>query len=353
MTLETTVDWHDLEIDTPFTIARGTTATSENAIVRITDDEGRVGIGGATPTAYFGDTRESMTAALPELLDVVEAVGDPHQHQRIARRLREVAGSPRAWPAARFAVSTAVHDLACRQLDVPLYRYWGLDPDETVTTSYTVGLAATDEMAELAAAIVDAGYETLKIKLGTDRDREIVRAIREAVPDATLRVDANEAWTPDRAVEMADWLTARNVEFVEQPVPADDPEGMRRVRDAGALPVAADESCVDSRDVPAVADCADIAVVKLAKCGGLREALATIHAAQAHDLDIMLGCMVESNAAIAPAAHLTPLVDYADLDGSLLLADDPFEGVPMPDGRIDLAAVDRPGTGVRSAAGSK
>lgn len=347
MTLATEVEWFDLPIDTPFTISRGTMATSENAIVRVTDDEGRVGIGGATPTAFFGETRETMAETLPELLDVVESVGDPHQLQRIARRLETVVGGPRTRPASRLAVSIAVHDLACKQLDLPLYRYWGLDPEETVATSYTVGLAETDEMANRAAAIVDAGYDILKIKLGTDRDREIVRAIREATPTATIRVDANEAWDPETAIEMTDWLADRGVEFVEQPVPADDPAGMRRVRDEGALPVAADESCVVPQDVPAVADVADIAVVKLAKCGGLRPAMETIHAARAHGLDVMLGCMVESNASIAPGAHLAPLLDHADLDGSLLLADDPFVGVPMLDGRIDLTALDRPGTGVQ------
>jgi L-alanine-DL-glutamate epimerase-like enolase superfamily enzyme len=347
MTLETEFGWLELSIDTPFTTSRGTMATAENAIVRVTDDAGRVGIGGATPTPYFGDTRESMAETLPELFDVVESIGDPHQQQRLARRVRETTGGPRAQPAARLAVSIAVHDLACKQLAVPISRYWGLDPAETVPTSYTVGLADTDEMADRAAAIVDAGYDILKVKLGTDRDREIVAAIREAAPAATIRVDANEAWGPETAIETTKWLTDRGVEFVEQPVPADDPEGMRRVREEGALPVAADESCVIPQDVPTVAEVADIAVVKLAKCGGLRPAIETIHAARAHGLEVMLGCMVESNASIAPAAHLTPLVEYADLDGSLLLADDPLAGVPMPDGRVDLAALDRPGTGVR------
>ncbi|MFB6206873.1 MAG: dipeptide epimerase [Haloglomus sp.] len=347
MTLETDVEWVEIPLATPFTISRGTKTASRNAIVRVTDGAGRVGIGGATPTEYYGETRETMTGTLPDLLTVVEDVGDPHQRQRIERRLRTVAGGPRAHPAARSAVSIAVHDLACKQLDVPLYRLWGLDPDTTVETCYTVGLADPDEMADRAAAIVDAGYDVLKVKLGSDRDRERVRAVRDVAPDATIRVDANEAWDPETAIAMSDWLADRGIEFVEQPVSADDPEGMARVREEGALPVAADESCVVPADLPQVTDVADIAVVKLAKCGGPWTAMRMVQAARAHDLDVMMGCMTESNASIAPAAHFAPLLDYADLDGSLLLDGDPVAGVPMPAGRVDLAALDRPGTGAR------
>lgn len=347
MTLGTEFSWHDLPLDVPFGISRKTTDESGNVIVRITDADGRVGIGGGAPVAYYGEGRESVEDVLPDLLAVVEDVGDPHQLQRIEQRMRDVVEGAGSDPAARSAVSVALHDLVSKRLDLPLYRYWGLDPDRTVTSSYTIGLADTDVMADRASATVDAGFSTLKVKLGTDRDREIVAAVREAAPDATIRVDANEAWDPDEAVAMTEFLADHGVEFVEQPVPAADPEGLARVHDEGALPVAADESCVTSRDVPAVADRADIAVVKLSKCGGLRGAVQQIHTAHAHGLDVMLGCMTESNASIAAAAHLSPLVEYADLDGALLLADDPFDGVPMPGGRIDLTASTRPGTGAR------
>jgi L-alanine-DL-glutamate epimerase-like enolase superfamily enzyme len=202
-------------------------------------------------------------------------------------------------------------------------------------------------MAERAAEIVDAGYPILKTKLGTDADRERLAAVREAAPDATIRVDANTAWTPDEAIDHLDWLADLDVEFVEQPVAAEDFGGLARVRDASPIPIAADESCVTAKDVGDVADAVDIVVVKLMKCGGLRAATRQIAAAHAHDLDVMLGCMVESNASIAAACHLSPLVEYADLDGSLLLADDVYAGVPMPDGRIDLGGADGPGTGVR------
>ncbi|WP_136717198.1 dipeptide epimerase [Halorientalis salina] len=347
MTLSAEFAWHDLPLDVPFGISRGTTERSGNVVVRLTDEDGRVGIGGGAPSEYYGEDHESVAAVMPDLLDLVRDVGDPHRLQRIERRMAEAVGGRGADPAARSAVSVACHDLVCKGLDLPLYRYWGLDPDRTVSSSYTIGLADTDAMADRAAAAVDAGYSVLKVKLGTDRDRDIVAAVREAAPDARLRVDANGAWDPDRAVAMTEFLAEHDVEFVEQPVPAGDPEGLKRVHDASPLPVAVDESCVTARDVPAVADRADVAVVKLAKCGGLRAALRAIHAAHACDLDVMVGCMTESNASIAAAAHLGPLVEYADLDGALLLAEDPFEGIPMPGGRIDLSDWDRPGTGVR------
>ncbi|MFD1585724.1 dipeptide epimerase [Halorientalis brevis] len=346
MTLTTDFTWHDLPLDVPFGISRGTTERSGNVVVRVTDEDGTVGIGGGAPVEYYGESRESVESVLPDLLSVVEDVDDPFQLQRIERRLRDVVGDATSDPAARSAVSVALHDLVCKRLDVPLYRYWGLDPDRPVTSSFTIGLADTEAMADRAAETVDAGYSVLKVKLGTDRDREVVRAVRAAAPEATVRVDANEAWDPDEAVAMTEFLADHGVEFVEQPVPAADPEGLARVREEGALPVAADESCVTARDVPAVADSVDVVVVKLAKCGGLQAARRQIHTAHAHDLDVMLGCMTESNASIAAAAHLTPLVEYADLDGALLLADDPFDGVPMPGGRIDLTASVGPGTGV-------
>jgi L-alanine-DL-glutamate epimerase-like enolase superfamily enzyme len=347
MALTTHYDWYEIPLDVPFEISRGTVDVSENAIVRIEAADGTVGIGGATPTEYYGETRASMDALLPDLLDIVEDVGDPHARQRIERRMRERAGGPRTAPAARLAVGIALHDLAAKRADLPLYRYLGLDPAEAPPTCHTVGLASTAEMRERAADLVAAGFDTLKLKLGTSRDVDIVSAIRGVAPEATIHVDANEAWGVEEAVETTAVLDDHDVAFVEQPVPADDPAGLARVREASPIPIAADESCVVAADVPAVADAADIAVVKLAKTGGIDEATRTIHAARAHGLDVMLGCMTESNASIAAGCHLAPLCDWVDLDGSLLLGDDPVAGVPMPGGRIELARQDRAGTGAR------
>ncbi|MDG5758081.1 dipeptide epimerase [Natronococcus sp. A-GB1] len=342
MSLETTFERHSLPLEFPFGIARGTATEAEVVTVRIEDDEGRVGVGGAGPSPHYGETPETVAAVLPELLAVVEDVGDPHELERIERRMRETVNRN---PAARCAVSIALHDLAAKRLGVPLYRYWGLDPEETLETSYTIGLDDPETMREKTETALERGHGRLKVKLGTDRDVEIVRTIRSVAPDVDLFVDANEAWTPREAVSKIDRLAEFDLEFVEQPVAAEDPEGLRFVYERSSLPIAADESCVSLEDVPQIADRCDIANLKLMKCGGLREAKRMIHTARAHGLEVMCGCMTESNASIAAACHLAPLLDYADLDGSLLLEEDPYSGVAMPGGEIDLAGLERAGTG--------
>jgi len=332
-----------LPIDGEFTISRGAQTEAETVVVRVSDDAGQTGVGAAAPAAHYGETADTVTAVLPALLDVVEAVDDPLALDRIERRLRETV---RDNPAARTAVSVACHDLATRRLGVPLYRFLGLDAERAPTTSYTVAIDDPEAMGEAADAATAEGYTILKVKLGTDRDRERVAAVRAAAPDATIRVDANEAWTPHEAVTKSEWLADLGVEFVEQPVPAEHPEGLRRVHERSALPVAADESCRTLPDVAAVANRVDIVNLKLMKCGGIREAVRMVHTARAHGLEVMLGCMVESTASIAAACHLAPLVDYVDLDGALLLAQDAYEGPNYEGGSLSLP--DRPGTGVKS-----
>ncbi|MXV63628.1 dipeptide epimerase [Natronorubrum sp. JWXQ-INN-674] len=342
MPLETSFQRRSLPLEYPFTIARGTETEAEVVTVHIEDEDGRVGIGGAGPSPHYGETPATVEAVLPDLLAVVEDVDDPHSLARIERRMRETIERN---PAARCAVSIALHDLVAKRLDVPLFRYWGLDPADTLETSYTIGIDDIETMREKTETALERGHDVLKVKLGTDRDIEIVRAIRSVAPDVRLFVDANEAWSPREAVAKIDRLAEFDLEFVEQPVPAGNPEGLRFVTERSALPIAADESCVTLEDIPQIADRCDIANLKLMKCGGLREAMRMIHTARAHGLEVMLGCMSESNASIAAAAHLAPLLDYADLDGSLLLDRDPYDGVAMPDGRIDLAGLDRSGTG--------
>ncbi|WP_048076437.1 dipeptide epimerase [Halorubrum sp. AJ67] len=344
MSLDAEFERVSMPLENPFTIARGTQTAAENVIVRVTDNAGMTGVGGAAPSSHYGETADTVEAVMPDLLDAVERVGDPHALHAIESELRAVVEGN---PAARCAVSIAVHDLAAKRLGVPLHRLWGLDPTDAPKTSFTIGLDETERVREKAADAVEAGHSVLKIKLGTDRDRELVDAVREAAPDARLRVDANEAWTPKEAVRKADWLADRDVEFVEQPVPAEEPEGLRYVYERSPLPIAADESCVTVADVPAIADRCDIANLKLMKTGGLLEARRVIAAARAHGLEVMCGCMIESNASIAAAAQLAPLLDYADLDGSLLLAEDPYAGIDLPDGEIRLAEQDRAGTGAR------
>ena len=342
--LETSFERRTLPLEYPFGIARGTTTEIEIVTVHVEDADGRVGIGAAAPSSHYGETAGTVEAVLPDLLAVVEDVGDPHQLARIERRMR---GTVERNPAARVAVSIALHDLVAKRLDVPLYRYWGLDPERSLETSYTIGLDDLETMREKTETALERGHGTLKVKLGTERDVETIETIRDVAPDARLYVDANEAWTPREAVSRIERLAEFDLEFVEQPVSAENPDGLKFVYERSPLPIAADESCITLEDVPRIADRCDIANLKLMKCGSLREAKRMIHAARAHGLEVMLGCMTESHASIAAACHLAPLLDYADLDGPLLLADDPYDGVPLPDGRIDLAGLERNGTGAR------
>ncbi|MFC3477299.1 dipeptide epimerase [Halobacterium litoreum] len=342
--MNTEFERREFELEYPFTISRGTQETAAAVVVRVHDDDGNTGVGAAGPSAHYGETAGTVEAVMPDLLDVVERVDDPENLARIEAGLKQVVYDN---PSARTAVSIACHDLAAKRVDRPLYEYWGLDPANSLETSYTIGIDDAETMREKTRTAVDRGYGTLKVKLGTDRDEELLATVRDAAPDATIRVDANEAWSPREAVNNIEWVADYGVEFVEQPVAAENPEGLQFVYERSALPIAADESCITASDVPRIADKCDIANLKLMKTGGLREAKRLIHAARAHGLDVMCGCMAESNASIAAAAHLAPLLDYADLDGSLLLADDAFDGVPMPAGHIDLESADRPGTGAR------
>ncbi|WP_123534964.1 dipeptide epimerase [Halosimplex salinum] len=347
--LDTAFERVSLPLADPFTIARGTTETAENVVVRVSDGT-REGIGAAAPSAYYGETPATVEAALPDLLAVVERVGDPHARQRIEREMRETVSRN---PAARAAVDVALADLAAKRLDTPLYRQWGLDPAAAPTSSFSIGSADPDEMRAKAERAVAEGYSVLKVKLGTGRDAERLAAVRAGAPDARIRVDANGAWTPAEAVAKTEMLAEHDVEFLEQPVPGPDVAGLRRVRERGAVPVAADESVVTAADAARVADAVDIVVAKVEKCGSLRETRRVASVAHAHGCEAMLGCMVASYAVVAAGCHLAPLFDYVDLDGSLLLAEDPFDGVPMPGGEIDLAAVDRPGTGAVEPGGDE
>jgi len=341
MTLETGFERVSLPLADPFTISRGTTETTENVVVRVRGGDGTGGVGAAAPSAYYGETADTVAAVLPDLLAVVEEVGDPNARQRIERELRAVVERN---PAARCAVDIALADLAAKRLAVPCYRQWGLDPDAAPPTSFTVGMAEPDEMRTKAESAVDHGFGVLKVKLDGDRVGERIAAVRAGAPDARLRVDANGAWTPQAAVAHSETLADHGVEFLEQPVPADDLAGLRFVRERGALPVAADESVTTAATVPRVADAVDVVVAKPMKCGSLRETRRVAAVAHACGCEAMLGCMVASNAAIAASCHLAPLFDYADLDGSLLLERDTFEGIPIENGRFDLASVER-GTG--------
>jgi L-alanine-DL-glutamate epimerase-like enolase superfamily enzyme len=244
--------------------------------------------------------------------------------------------------AARAALSAALHDLVGKRLGIPVYRLWGLDPCLAPKSTFTIGL---DEPDRIKAKVREAEeFPILKVKLGTDRDLEILRAIREAT-DKEIRVDANCGWTVKGAIRMLPVLEEFGVTVLEQPLPPEDLDGLAAVTAQAEIPVIADESCKTVADIPPLIGKVDGINIKLAKCGGLREALRMVAVARAHGLMVMVGCMIESSLGITAAAHFTPLVDIVDLDGAALLSNDPFIGAHIDGGQLTLPS--DPGLGVR------
>ena len=326
----------------PFVIARG--GASDHRVLRITlcDEQGIEGWGEAAPNRFYGETPETAVAALERLRPIIESA-DAWSLEALEAEMNRAL---RFNGSVKSGVSAAAHDLVGKRLGVPLNRLWGLDPGAAPRSSFTIAIADNEE--ELVRRVDDAReYPILKVKLGTDRDAEIIRAVRLAAPEKIIRVDANAAWTAKQALTMVELLYDYGVEFVEQPVAPTDLEGMRFVRERSPLPIVADESCVTSADIPKLAGVADGINIKLSKCGGLREALRMIATARSHGMLVMCGCMIETSLGITAAAHFASLLDAADLDGAALLANDPHRGATIEGGVIRLP--DGAGLGVESA----
>ncbi len=337
------LDWERLALRAavPFRISRSVQDRVERVWVRLEAD-GLEGWGEADPSPYYGETADTVETALAAMRPVLAAARDPLRLQDLEVRLR---GAVPGNASAHTAVSAALHDLLGKRVGLPLYRLFGLDVEAAPPSSFTIGIDEPEVMAERVRAATR--WSILKIKLGTDRDEEIVRAVRSADPSKVLRVDANAAWTPDTAIENLRWLADFGVEMVEQPLPPGNPDGWRAVREASPIPIYADESCLRSSDVPGLMGLVDGVNIKLAKCGGIREAIRTVHAARACGLEVMFGCMLETSLGIAAAAHIAPLADRLDLDGAVLLAEDPFRGPRFEGDRLAFGS--EPGLGVRPA----
>lgn len=336
MALSLSFDILDLQTRHPFTIARGSTTAYRVVRVRLRDTDGVEGWGEAAPSRYYGETAETVASALARLAPALPA--DPSDLEGAdAALLRAAPGDA----AARVAVSAALHDLAGKRLGAPLWRLWGLDPARAPLSSFTIGL---DTPERVQAKVREAApYPILKIKVGTPDDAAVLRAVRE-VTDKPLRVDANAGWTVSEALARLPLLEEMRVELIEQPVAPDDLEGLAAVHRASRIPIVADEACRTAADIPRLAGAVDGINIKLAKCGSLREALRMVEVARAHGLSVMVGCMIETSLGITAAAHLTPLLDLADLDGAALLVKDPFAGATIDGGRIVLPT--GPGLGV-------
>lgn len=326
----------DLKLTTPFRIARDVQHTASNASVEI-NHEDYTGYGEAAPSAYYGESIETVFACIT--LFAGNLGDDPFVIEEILQRLDKII---RLHPSAKAAVDMALYDIMGKVLNVPLYKLLGLNPARAPRTSFTIGIDAPEQMAK--KALMAQEYPILKIKVGTRNDLDNLKAIRD-VSNAIIRVDANTAWTPKEAIKMINAMAPYAIQFVEQPVAAHDLAGLKLVRDNVPVPIIADESCVTMEDITHVAPCVDGINIKLMKCGGISHALKMIHAARACNLRVMLGCMIESSLAITAAAHLTPLVDYADLDGNLLIDNDPYVGVSVEHGKLILP--NGPGLGVQ------
>ncbi|MGY2076273.1 MULTISPECIES: dipeptide epimerase [unclassified Blastococcus] len=324
-----------LRLRDTFTIARSSVDTEEVLVVGLADGGVR-GYGEGAPVAYWGES-------VPAMADAVAADGrallgdDLRDLEGIARRLRAWDGPQ----GAKMALDGAVHDWVGRRYGLPVWRLLGLD-GVLPPTSFTIGITT---VAETAARVRRApGFAVYKVKVGGPEDLARLEAIR-SVTDAPLRIDGNEGWTLDQARDLLPRLRELGVEMIEQPFPAADLDSFARYRELpGRLPVFVDEGCKDLASVAGIAGYADGIVVKLAKCGGIREAHRMIAAAAALDLRVMLGCMIESQLGIAQAAQLGPLADLVDLDGHLLISDEPFTGLGLRDGRLVLP--DAPGLGL-------
>jgi L-alanine-DL-glutamate epimerase-like enolase superfamily enzyme len=327
----------ELRTKHPFVIARGGQSDHRTVWVRLNDGEGNEGWGEAAPSKFYGETADSVTAALR--LYGTMLPDDPFKLEQAERGWEtKLKGNA----AARAALSAALHDLVGKRLGVPVYRMWGLDPCMAPRSTFTIGLDAPER---IKAKVLEAEqYPILKVKLGTEKDVEILRAIREST-DKELRVDANCGWTVKHAIRMLPILDEFGVTVLEQPLPPQDLDGLAAVTAQADIPIIADESCLTAVDIPPLVGKVDGINIKLAKCGSLREALRMIAVARAHGLMVMVGCMIESSLGITAAAHFTPLVDIVDLDGAALLADDPFVGAQIAEGQVTLPS--GPGLGVR------
>jgi L-alanine-DL-glutamate epimerase-like enolase superfamily enzyme len=318
----------DLVLRTTFTIAHGSSDVRHNVLIRV--DEG---VGEAPIVPYYHETPPGVMEYAAQVAPMLG--DDPFQIEDILARL------PRTSAAGYAALDVALHDLMGKRLGVPLYKLFGLNPARVPETSFTIAIDKPEVMAQRAQA---SGLPILKVKVGAGDDVAMVRAIRQATT-ARLRLDANAGWTREQAAALIPQLAQYDIEFIEQPLAREDWEGLRWLKQRVGAPIFADESAQTEKDLPGLAGAIDGVVVKLMKTGGLRGAVKTMAVARALDMRIMLSCMVESSVGVTAAAHIAPLADYVDLDGPLLIANDPFVGLRYEGAKITLP--DGPGLGLR------
>lgn len=328
---------YELKLKHVFTVSSFSRSTTPDVQVRI-DYDGYTGYGEASMPPYLGQTVESVCSFLKKV--DLEQFPDPFCIDDILNYIDSLSVGD---SAAKAAVDIALHDLVGKIIGAPWHRMLGLNPDKTPNTTYTIGID-TDEMVKLKTREVAGQFKILKVKLGTPRDREMIRAIRE-VSDLPIAVDVNQGWkNKKKALDEIFWLKEQGIVMVEQPMPKEMLDANAWLTERSPLPTFADEAIQRLKDIPAVKGAYTGINIKLMKCTGMREAWKMMNYARAEGMKVMIGCMTETSCAIAAAAQLSPAVDFADLDGNLLIANDIFRGTTVVDGKITLNQL--PGIGI-------
>ena len=339
------LEWEDFTgiLKHTFTISGSSRSSTPIVLTRITWN-GITGYGEASMPPYLGETSASVNEFLKRVrADVLPKFDDPFRIQEIMESVDSLATNN---TAAKASVDIALHDLTGRIMGQPWWKIWGFSPENTPCTSFTIGYDADDDVVREKTR--EASWaKVLKVKLGmgNDKDRRMINLIRETAPDVPVYVDANQGWK-DRSetLEMIEWLAGKGVVMVEQPLSKYDLEGHAWLTERSPLPIIADESCQRLTDIPRLKGAFHGINIKLMKCTGMREAREMITLAKALGMRLMIGCMTETSVAISAAAQLSPEMEWADLDGNVLLANDCFSGMKLTDGKITLS--DAAGIGV-------
>lgn len=328
---------YELKLKHVFTVSSFSRSTTPDVQIRI-DYDGYTGYGEASMPPYLGQSVESVCTFLKKVN--LEQFPDPFCIDDILTYIDSLSPGD---SAAKAAVDIALHDLVGKIIGAPWHRMLGLNPLKTPNTTYTIGID-TDEMVKLKTREVAGQFKILKVKLGTERDREMIRAIRE-VSDLPIAVDVNQGWkNKKKALDEIFWLKEQGIVMVEQPMPKEMIDANAWLTERSPLPTFADEAIQRLKDIPAIKGAYTGINVKLMKCTGMREAWKMMNYARAEGMKVMIGCMTETSCAIAAAAQLSPAVDFADLDGNLLIANDIFRGTTVVDGKITLNRL--PGIGI-------
>lgn len=321
-----------------FTVAVHSRTTTPVVLTEIEYD-GVKGYGEASMPPYLGESQESVSTFLSKVN--LEQFKDPFDLENI---LAYIDSIDKKNTAAKASVDIALHDLTGKLMNQPWYKIWGYDKNKTPFTSFTIGIDTPDVVRQKTKEAEE--YKVLKVKLGRDTDREMIETIR-SVTDKPIVVDVNQGWTKKEfALEMINWLSERNVEFVEQPMPKEQVDDTAWVTERSPIPIIGDESVQRIEDVIKAYGVFSGINIKLMKCTGMREANKMLNLARSLNMKVMIGCMVETSCAISAAAQLSPMVDWADLDGNLLISNDPYEGVKVIDGKVTLT--DYPGIGLKT-----